>query len=52
MLDWFDYFSPSGLDEIWESPMPREEDDDLIMLDFSGCEDKYIDKEGRVCELM
>jgi hypothetical protein len=50
-MDWFDYLSPSGLDEIWESPIQRE-DDDLIMLDFSGCEDKYIDKEGRICELL
>ena len=46
MMDWFDYLSPSGLDEIWESPMPRE-DDDLIMLDFSEC-DKEIER--KLCE--
>ena len=43
MKDWFDYLSPSGLVEIWESPMSGKEDDDLIMLDFSEC-DKEIER--------
>lgn len=57
MRDWFDYASPSGLDNIFENGWRNNEDDawydeGLIKLDFSGCDDKFIDKEGNICELL
>lgn len=54
MKDWFDYASPGGLDRIYETDWDglHGEDDDLIMLDFSECEDKYINEEVETCELL
>ena len=45
MRDWFDYSSPSGLDRIFDCAWDDGQDDDLIMLYFSKCEDDYLDTE-------
>jgi len=53
MRDWFDYPSISGLESVFDSAgVDSDSSSDLIMLDFSECEDKYIDKEGAICELL